>query len=169
MNDSTTTATNGETITINESFTIAQAIGEIRSLSRQTALITRQAEQLAVFTDKIQDKSEQIYDLSFMATTSLERMAALAEQLDEMILVERTPQLPLTPPATKPALDVFIAESFRITALSKSLTAWLMDAKPTDSTECGEMDINTGDGLELAHMILTSSQAILKAANEVQK
>lgn len=89
MSDSNITTHNGETITVTNTFTVAQAINEIRTLSRQTALATRQAEELAALKDRIQDKAEEIYDFSFMATTNLERIAALAEQLDEMDLTAK--------------------------------------------------------------------------------
>ncbi len=151
-------------ITLSETMTISQAINDLASLSRQSLHINLEVEKLTAVRTDCKKDIDKLYDLVFQISTNLERMEEVSRQLDEMSLVEHPQTVPL-PPAEKPAPDVLTSESFRIAALSKALIVWLTDARPTGQNAPADMDV--GDGLELAHMVLASSQAIQKAVNGV--
>lgn len=71
------------------------------------------------------------------------------------------------PKPEKSHLDVFYDESFKITALGKVLVDWFLEQKV--DPKLGPLDMDCGDYLEVACMIITSSKLISDTARDADK
>ena len=146
------------TITITETMNIDQAIGSLYDYSRQSLHINTHLETLIGDKKAYEREGEQIYDLVFQISSNLERMENMAKQLAEMPLMERT--LPVEPekPIAADSLFEIRGENYQVTALAKQLMDWLMEVPA--GKDCGELEMNAGDYLEMAHLIVKASKRI---------